>query len=100
MLYISLHIIIFSYIIYYWYYILFHGIFKNSVIPCIVHFAKGVVLHIVRELACAHGCGNPDHGLLVKGEGVEHLIRVLDQGKLGDWGEVPVQGPLLDSVEL
>ena len=58
-----------------------------------MHFAQGIVLHVVRELACAHGCGNPDHGLLVRGESLEHLIRVLHQGELGHWGEVGVERP-------
>ena len=65
-----------------------------------MHLAQSIILQISWDNSRAHSCGDPDHGLLVKGEGVEHLIRVLDQGKLGDWGEVPVQGPLLDSVEL
>ena len=58
-----------------------------------MHLSQCVVPHIVRDGACAHGCGHPDHGLLVRGESLEHLIRVLHQGELGHWGEVVVEGP-------
>ena len=61
--------------------------------PCIVHLSQGIVLQIVGYDACAHGRSNPDHGLLVRGEVVEHLLWVLHQGELGHWGEVPVEGP-------
>ena len=61
--------------------------------PCIVHLSQGIVLQIVGYDACAHGRSNPDHGLLVRREVVEHLLWVLHQGELGHWGEVPVEGP-------
>ena len=68
-------------------------------IPCIVHFSQCIVLEILWDDSSAHCSGHPDHGLLVRGELAEDFIRVLNQGKLCDWGEASVQQPFLNSVE-
>ena len=65
-----------------------------------MHFPQGVVPQVVRDDASAHRSGHPDHGLLVRGESPEHLLRILHQWELLDWFELPIEGSIANIVEL